>query len=728
MTEIQATIMVLRVIVVFLIALFCLLCIHFPRIEFFRWWTAAWAVFGVHLACGAMLEASGSSVWRVAQLLAGYIQSPLLAIGGRRYHVPEYRTSRRTASLAIYGAAIAGLLFYWFSTAETEPYAAVIRDIPRKALLGCALGYCTWVCVRRALATRSWSASANAAAFAISALSELGTSIDWVCSVYQIPLPEFLFQITRTTARHQLTLGLTWSFGASLGMILLLLEEHRRTERAEEENRRGRQELERNFAKAVRAGLDPITISDLETGRYVEANEAFFSLTGYTREEVIGRTSLELGIWELPQERETFASLLREEGAVQNYELRVRKRDGTTAFLIASADLLDVHGRPHVLSMSKDITDRKQAEEELRRSEAKFRQLADSMPQIVWNAGPTGEILYYNRGWPEYTGLSGNESRDAAWRKALHPDEASRWQSGWQAAVESGEPFEMEHRLRSAVGRFEWFLTRAVPARDNTGIIVRWFATSTKIDEQKRTEEILRHVNEDLRQFAYIASHTLQEPVKNVSVFAEMLSRHHADRLNEEGRDCVQTVMESARHIRSLVRDLLEYTRAGELGRASSEVTDTNAVVSEVLYSLQASIQECGAVIVSDGLTALPASRVHLRQLFQNLIENAIKYRGEPPPRIEIRTEHINDQWRTSISDNGIGIERQYWDQIFRLFRRLHGDEHPGTGIGLALCRKIVETYGGKIWVESAPGRGSTFVFTLPDRHGETGSVAGTGR
>ena len=131
MTEIQATIMVLRVMVVFLIALFCLLCIHFPRIEFFRWWTAAWAVFGVHLACGAMLEASGSRGWLVAQLVAGYIQSPLLAIGARRYQVPERRTSTRSGFLAIFGAALSAFLFYGLSTAQTEPYASVVQNFPR---------------------------------------------------------------------------------------------------------------------------------------------------------------------------------------------------------------------------------------------------------------------------------------------------------------------------------------------------------------------------------------------------------------------------------------------------------------------------------------------------------------------------------------------------------------------------------------------------------------------
>src|SRR6266576_1381050 len=179
MTDMDALVMLLRVVVVFLIALFSLLCANFPKLEFFRWWTAAWIVFGLHLAFGALAQVTDSRIFFLNQLLAGYIQSPLVVVGARRYECPIPGANRKPIFLSLIAAAAAGLLFYWLSTAETGPRVQLIQNLPRKLLLAGALGYCVWACLRRWLIVRSWSALANAFAFALSSINEFASSIDW---------------------------------------------------------------------------------------------------------------------------------------------------------------------------------------------------------------------------------------------------------------------------------------------------------------------------------------------------------------------------------------------------------------------------------------------------------------------------------------------------------------------------------------------------------------------
>jgi len=241
------------------------------------------------------------------------------------------------------------------------------------------------------------------------------------------------------------------------------------------------------------------------------------------------------------------------------------------------------------------------------------------------------------------------------------------------------------------------------------------------ITARKRTEEALARQaqelarsNAELEQFARIASHDLQEPLRMVESFTQLLARRYKGKLDADADEFIGYAMEGARRMRRLINDLLEYSRVGTQGKAL-EPTNCEALFDEAVANLATAIEQNGAVVTRDHLQTVMADASQLTQLFQNLIGNAIKFHGEEPPRVHVSAERSGKEWVFSVEDNGIGIDSNYYNRIFVIFQRLHSrSEYPGTGIGLAICRKIVERHGGRIWVDSELGKGATFYFTIP--------------
>ncbi len=226
-------------------------------------------------------------------------------------------------------------------------------------------------------------------------------------------------------------------------------------------------------------------------------------------------------------------------------------------------------------------------------------------------------------------------------------------------------------------------------------------------------EEELRRSNADLEQFAYVASHDLQEPLRMVSSYMQLLSRRYAEHLDEDAQDFIGFAVDGAQRMQMLIDDLLAYSRVGTKG-APLEPTDTEVALHRALSNLEVAVEEAGATVTSGSLPRVLGDTGQLVQLFQNLVGNGIKFSGEDRPRVEVEATQIEDGWQFCVRDNGIGIEPQYRQRIFQLFQRLHTrDRYPGTGIGLALCKRIVERHGGTVWVESARDKGSAFYFTL---------------
>ena len=235
--------------------------------------------------------------------------------------------------------------------------------------------------------------------------------------------------------------------------------------------------------------------------------------------------------------------------------------------------------------------------------------------------------------------------------------------------------------------------------------------------ERKRLEaarQILQRSNEELRQFAYVASHDLQEPLRTVASFTQLLVSRYGDRDDPDAAEFVAYIVDGVERMSSLMHDLLQYSSTGASKTLPTEPTSAEGALAEVLFALSASIQASGATVTYDHLPSVWVENRSLITLLQNLIGNAIKYRGQDPPRIHVSAQSDGANWRFSVRDNGIGIPAEYRERIFGIFKRLHGKEIPGTGIGLAICQRIVQWHGGEIWVESEPGSGSVFFFTLP--------------
>ena len=274
------------------------------------------------------------------------------------------------------------------------------------------------------------------------------------------------------------------------------------------------------------------------------------------------------------------------------------------------------------------------------------------------------------------------------------------------------DDFELEHTF-PAIGRRVMLLNaRKLLAGHHGELLV---LAMEEVTARKRAEEALRTTNAELQHFAYALTHDLQEPLRMVVNFTELLGREYAGRLGEGADQFISYSVEGALRIEALLKDLLAYWEVTEREQNSFAAIDSGAVLTKALANLHAAIAESGSVITSDPMPTVIAEEVVLLQLFQNLISNSIKYKGQEIPRIHVSAERDSAGWLFAVRDNGIGIDPQDADRVFGMFKRLHGAEIPGTGIGLALCKKIVERQGGRIWVESEPGRGATFKFTIPN-------------
>ena len=278
---------------------------------------------------------------------------------------------------------------------------------------------------------------------------------------------------------------------------------------------------------------------------------------------------------------------------------------------------------------------------------------------------------------------------------------------------ETGAPQVCELRLLRADAAPFWARLEATAAQDADGATV-CRAVMSDITERKRAEEALQTINADLRNFAYALTHDLREPLRMVVNFTQLLAKEREGKLGEDADKYISYAVEGALRIEALLKALFDYWEVTERGGKSLSPVDCNHALSHTLLNLQTAIQESGATVTSDPLPTVVAEDAMLVQVFQNLIGNSIKYRGEAAPRIHISAVRIAEGWLFSVRDNGIGIDPKNAEWVFGMFKRLHEKEVPGTGIGLALCKKVVQRRGGRIWVEPEAGGGAVFKFTIP--------------
>ena len=395
--------------------------------------------------------------------------------------------------------------------------------------------------------------------------------------------------------------------------------------------------------------------------------------------------------------------------------------------LMMSHDKLEawVHERTSELSRAKElleaeILERRWAEEELLRNAEHLRIFVEHTPAAVAMFDKDMRYTLVSRKWLSDNGVEGQSVIGRSYYDvAPETPEAMRALHA-RCLAGSVERREAE-KVQRPDGEQDWVRWEMRPWHDNQGEVAGVIMFSEVITAQKHAEEQLgqkardlARSNAELQQFAYISSHDLQEPLRMVTGFLELLQRRYQDRLDDDATEFIGFAVDGARRMKQLINDLLAYSRIGTQERTTNSISCGGAL-SVALRNLEMAVSENGAQVTHGHLPRVAADTTQLTQLFQNLIGNAIKYRGPDPPRIHIEAVAADDELVFSVKDNGLGIEPQYHDRIFNVFERLHTrDEYPGTGIGLAICKKILDYHGGRIWLESEPGNGSTFFFSLP--------------
>lgn len=309
-----------------------------------------------------------------------------------------------------------------------------------------------------------------------------------------------------------------------------------------------------------------------------------------------------------------------------------------------------------------------------------------------------------------------------AWLRLVHPDDLEPLVREQAAVMGEDRDFSSEFRIVRPDGAVRWIAARSRLFRDVEGqpdrvIGINMDITDRKEAEQKLTQqaEELWRSNRELEQFAYVSSHDLKEPLRKIASYTQLLEQRFSGSLDTEGKRYMAHILNGVDRMQSLIHDLLVYSRTGK-EEIKFELVDMKRILQQTLGDLETAIHENGAIVTSDPMPALRAQPAQMHQLLQNLLSNAIKFHGTVTPRVHVSARRDGEEWIFGVKDNGIGIDSRYQDQIFKIFQRLHNrTEYPGTGIGLAICKKIVERHGGRIWVESTPGEGATFLFSLPE-------------
>ena len=554
--------------------------------------------------------------------------------------------------------------------------------------------------------------------------------------------------------------GLLESLSADISYALDSLDKERLRVLAEEGLRETKDYLENliDYANA------PIIVWD-PSFKITRFNHAFERLTGLRAAEALGEQLDTLFPEESRDASLEYISRTLSGERWEVVEIPIKKVDGSVRTVLwNSANIYDKDGTTVVatIAQGQDITERKQAEEALRETKDYLENLIDyaNAPIIVWDT--SFRITRFNHAFERLTGLDTLEVQGKP-LDILFPEESKEDSLKYIKRALSGERWEVvDIPILRTDGSIRTVLWNSANIYDKASVVAT-IAQGQDITERKLAEEGLRKArdeleqrvqertadlikasmelearaaelakktedltrsNSELEQFAYVASHDLQEPLRMISSYVQLLSRRYEGKLDKDADDFIAYAVEGTKRMQQLINDLLAYSRVGTRGKPPAPA-DFEDVFSEAMANLKIATEEAGAIVTHDQLPTAMADRLQMVQLFQNLIGNAIKFRGKETPQVHVSARQKEENWVFLVKDNGIGIDPQFYDRIFTIFQRLHGrEEYPGTGIGLAVSKKIVERHGGRIWLESGPGKGTTFYFTVPMRAEQAEIVA----
>ena len=511
----------------------------------------------------------------------------------------------------------------------------------------------------------------------------------------------------------------------------------------------------------IEASLDPlVTIS--ADGTISDVNEATVRVTGVPRAELIG-TDFSTYFTEPEKAKAGYETVFRD-GSVTDYELEIRHRDGRVIPVLYNATVYrdEAGGVAGIFAAARDVTERKKAEEAIRRANEYNRSLIEASLDPLVTISADGMISDVNEATVRVTGLPREELIGTNF--SLYFTDPGRARAGYETVFRDGSVIDYELDIRHRDGRVIPVLYNASVYRDEAGGVAGVFAAARDMTEQKRAEAALRtaymdlddrvkertadlveanrHLeqeiaehrattdqlrrkseelarsNEELQQFAYIASHDLQEPLRAISGFTELLERRYRGQIDERADRYINFIIDGTNQMQQIILDLLAYSRV-QTKAHEFDLIDANRALEQALRNLQVTIRDRGARVTVDGpLPEIFADGIQITQVFQNLIGNALKFqKSGATPEIRVSAAREGSDWVFSVADNGIGIDARHLGRIFMLFQRLHAKgDYEGTGIGLAICKRIVERHGGSIAVRSTPGAGSTFTFSIPTR------------
>ncbi|HXM12181.1 MAG TPA: PAS domain S-box protein [Terriglobales bacterium] len=487
-------------------------------------------------------------------------------------------------------------------------------------------------------------------------------------------------------------------------------------------------QMEGRYRGLLEAAPDAMVVVN-PAGEIVLLNVQAEKQFGYNRDELVGQQVKNI----IP---EGFAERLIADGTRSaaealaqqigtGIELNGRRRDGSEFPIEIMLSPLESAEGVLVTAAIRNITTRRDAETHLAQMESRYRGLLEAAPDAMVVVNPAGEIVLLNVQAEKQFGYHRDELLGQKVKNIIPEGFAERLiADGTRSAAEAlaqqiGTGIELNGRRKNG-SEFPIEIMLS-PLENAEGVLVT--AAIRNITERKISEEHLvktvgelKRSNDELQQFAYVSSHDLQEPLRMVTSYTQLLAGRYKGRLDSDADEFIAFAVDGCNRMQGLIKDLLAYSRAGTNGKVLREVSAENAL-KEALANLRATIDQSSAVVTHDALPDIRTDETQLTQVFQNLVGNAIKYHGTEVPHVHVSaTKNGGNEWTFSVRDNGLGIDPQYFDRIFIIFQRLHGrDEFEGTGIGLAICKKILERLGGRIWVESQPEKGSTFYFALPE-------------
>lgn len=495
--------------------------------------------------------------------------------------------------------------------------------------------------------------------------------------------------------------------------------------------------LKRSEAK-FRALISQTTVgiyqADLDR-KITFVNDTLCNMLGSTSEDLIGHD-----LWsttfegDVDVEKTLFEDFKRTSTPFE-VDKRVARKSGevrwvkecVSAIYSAAGDLQSTMG------VILDITEAKLAEQAVKEASRKFQVVLESLPQMTWTSLPNGDVIFYNNEWYDYTGLTFDHGSALPWKSVLHPDDIASTLEAYSEALANGTIFEIESRCKKYDGTYRWHLERALPVKNEIGEILIWVGTATDIHEQKSAADQLENIvrdrtsqlkrsNDDLLHFAHVASHDLKEPLRKIKTYCNRLEDEYKHDLPASAQSYIDKIHSATERMNSMIEGVLSYSKVNA-EEGWIETIELNVLISNIEQDLELLIQQKSAAIKVVRLPPLQGSPVLIYQLFYNLINNALKFsKATVPPVISITWEALkkrgNDYVVLVVSDNGIGFEQKFAKQIFETFTRLHSkDKYEGTGLGLALCYKIVQRHGGTIEATGKPGEGATFKILMPNSY-----------